>query len=74
MNIGEATLFLIKVKKVAGTHFQRAGKLEDVVEANILFPPLYFTHEVAVSFDHFAQLFLGNASLFAQRTQTFAER
>ena len=73
MNAG-SFLPLIEIKEVAGTYFERAGKLKDVIETDILFSTFHFTDEITVDLDHDAQLFLGQLPFRAYGTQTCAER
>jgi hypothetical protein len=68
------SLFLVEIKEIAGTNFQCAGKLKDIVETDILFSALHFTHEITVDLDHLPKLFLGQLSFRAYGTQACAER
>ena len=67
-------LFLVEIEEIAWVDLESAGKLEDVVYADILLSALHRGHEIAISVDHLAELFLGKAALRAQGTETFAER
>ena len=69
-----ARLLLVEVEEIAGTDFQCAGELEDIVETDILFSAFHFTHEIAVDLDHLPKLFLGQLSFRAYGTQACAER
>lgn len=67
-------LFLVEVEEIARIDFQGAGKLEDIVYADILLSPLHRAHKIAIDLDHLAELFLGKAALRAYCTQACAER
>ena len=64
---------LVGIEEFCRLHFKGAGKLQDIIEADVLLSSLHVTHKVAVRLDHLAQLFLGNAALRAQGTEAFAE-
>lgn len=67
-------LFFIKIEEITGIYLECAGKLENVVDADILLSPFHQGHKIAVNFDHPAEFFLGKAALRAQGTEAFAER
>ena len=70
----QIVLFLRAVKEIAGTDFQSAGELKDIVETDILLAALHFADEIPVNLYHFAKLFLGKAAFRADGTEAFAER
>lgn len=74
MALQEGLLLLVGVKELCRLHFEGAGKLQDIVEANIFLSSFDVTDEVAMRLDHLAKLLLGNAALRAQGTEAFAER
>lgn len=63
----------VGIEKLCRLHFKGAGKLQDIVETDVLLSTLHVTHKVPVRLDHLAQLLLGNAALRAQGTEAFAE-
>ena len=64
----------VGIEKVCRLDFKGAGKLQDIVQADVLLSSLHVTHKVPVRLDHLAQFLLGNAALRAQGTEAFAER
>jgi hypothetical protein len=65
---------LVEIEESAGTYFESAGELKNIIEADILFTAFHLSHEITVDLDHGAQLFLGQAPFRAYGTQTCAER
>ncbi len=65
---------LVEIEEIAWIYLESAGKLENVVYADILLSALDRGHEIAISVNHLAERFLGKAALRAQGTETFAER
>ena len=70
----EGRLFFIKIEEIAGTHLQCAGKLDDVIEADILLAALHLADKIPVRLDHLAELLLRKAAFRADGTEAFAER
>jgi hypothetical protein len=67
-------LSLVEIEESAGTYFESAGELKNIIEADILFTAFHLSDEITVDLDHGAQLFLGQAPFRAYGTQTCAER
>jgi hypothetical protein len=67
-------LSFVEIEEIAGTDFESAGKLKDIIETYILLSAFHFTDEITVDLYHGAQLFLGQAPFRAHGTQTCAER
>jgi hypothetical protein len=67
-------LFLVEIEEIAGTYFESAGELKDIVKTDILFSTFHFAHEITVDLYQGAQLFLGQEPFRAYGTQTCAER
>jgi hypothetical protein len=67
-------LLLIEIEEIAWIYLESLGKLENIVQADILLSPFHRSHEIAIHFNHLAQFFLGKAALRAQGTEAFAER
>jgi hypothetical protein len=67
-------LSLVEIEESAGTYLESAGKLKDIIEADILFTAFHLADKITVDLDHGAQLFLGQAPFRAYGTQTCAER
>jgi hypothetical protein len=64
----------IVVKKVAGIDFQGAGKLEDIIETNVLPSALHFADKIPVCLYHLTELLLRKTAFRADGTQACAER
>ena len=65
---------LVEIEEIAGTYFESAGELKNIIETDILFTAFHLSDEITVDLDHCAQLFLGQAPFRAYGTQTCAER
>jgi len=64
---------LVGIEELCRLNFEGAGKLKDIIEADVLLSSLNVTHKIPVRFDHLAKLLLGNTALRAQCTEAFAE-